>query len=146
VERTIGIDLGDVRSHYCALNEEGDVVDGGRVRTTPERVEKWFTDVPPARLGVIRAVWWGGDRGAGWGRIWFVGGNGRVHLGGTGSLRISARGTGEALPGTAARYCDGGTGWSPGPAPGFLCAPGGGTERLAAKERVRGPGVHLANH
>jgi hypothetical protein len=27
---TIGIDLGDVWSHYCTLNEEGEVVDRGR--------------------------------------------------------------------------------------------------------------------
>jgi transposase len=30
VELTIGIDLGDVWSHYCTLNQEGDVVDRGR--------------------------------------------------------------------------------------------------------------------
>ena len=30
VEMTIGIDLGDVWSHYCTLNEEGEVVDRGR--------------------------------------------------------------------------------------------------------------------
>jgi hypothetical protein len=43
---TIGIDLGDVWSHYCTLNEDGEVVDRGRFRTTPTGVEKWFTDVP----------------------------------------------------------------------------------------------------
>jgi transposase len=52
VEMTIGIDLGDVWSHYCTLNEVGDVVDRGRFRTTPEAVEKWFTDVPPARVAM----------------------------------------------------------------------------------------------
>jgi hypothetical protein len=31
---TIGIDLGDVWSHYCTLNEDGEVVDRGRFRTT----------------------------------------------------------------------------------------------------------------
>jgi len=30
----IGIDLGDVWSHYCTLNEDGEVVDLGRFRTT----------------------------------------------------------------------------------------------------------------
>jgi hypothetical protein len=29
VERTIGIDLGDVWSHYCTLNEDGEVVGSG---------------------------------------------------------------------------------------------------------------------
>jgi transposase len=36
---TIGIDLGDVWSHYCSLNEEGEVVDRGRFRTNPKGVE-----------------------------------------------------------------------------------------------------------
>jgi transposase len=44
IEMTIGIDLGDVWSHYCTLNEEGEVVDRGRFRTTPTAVERWFTD------------------------------------------------------------------------------------------------------
>jgi transposase len=30
VEMTIGIDLGDIWSHYCTLNEEGEAVDRGR--------------------------------------------------------------------------------------------------------------------
>jgi hypothetical protein len=37
------IDLGDVWSHYCTINEEGEVVDRGRFRTSPKGVEKWFT-------------------------------------------------------------------------------------------------------
>ena len=32
-EMTIGIDLGDVWSHYCKLNRDGEVVDRGRFRT-----------------------------------------------------------------------------------------------------------------
>jgi hypothetical protein len=34
---TVGIDLGDVWSHYCTLNQEGEVVDQGRFRTTLAR-------------------------------------------------------------------------------------------------------------
>src|ERR1700739_4321424 len=30
VELTIGVDLGDVWSHYCTLNQQGDVIDRGR--------------------------------------------------------------------------------------------------------------------
>ena len=33
VELTIGIDLGDVWSHYCTLNQQGEVIDRGRFRT-----------------------------------------------------------------------------------------------------------------
>src|ERR1700685_2614500 len=50
VEITIGIDLGDVWSHYCTLNQDGEVVDRGRFRPTPKGIEKWFTDLP--RIGV----------------------------------------------------------------------------------------------
>lgn len=60
VEMTIGIDLGDVWSHYCTLNEEGEVVEQGRFRTTPKGVEKWFTDLPPARVAMeagTHSIW-----------------------------------------------------------------------------------------
>src|ERR1700743_1657559 len=57
---TIGIDLGDVWSHYCTLNEDGQVVDRGRFRTTPKAIEKWFTDLPPARIAMeagTHSIW-----------------------------------------------------------------------------------------
>jgi transposase len=60
VEMTIGIDLGDVWSHYCRLNEEGEVIDRGRFRTSPKGVEKWFLDVPPARVAMeagTHSIW-----------------------------------------------------------------------------------------
>jgi hypothetical protein len=52
LEMTIGIDLGDVWSHYCTLNRDGDVVGRGRFRTTPKAIEKWFTDLPLARIAM----------------------------------------------------------------------------------------------
>jgi len=60
VEITIGIDLGDVWSHYCTLNQDGEVVDRGRFRTTPKAIEKWFTDVPSARVAMeagTHSIW-----------------------------------------------------------------------------------------
>jgi transposase len=60
VEITIGIDLGDVWRHYCTLNEDGGVVDRGRFRTTPKALEKWFTDLPPARVAMeagTHSIW-----------------------------------------------------------------------------------------
>src|SRR5260370_12668954 len=60
VGMTIGIDLGDVWSHYCTLNKDGEVVDRGRFRTTPSGVEKWFTDVPRARVAMetgTHSIW-----------------------------------------------------------------------------------------
>jgi hypothetical protein len=32
--QTVGIDLGDRFSHYCVLNQEGEVVEEGRMRTS----------------------------------------------------------------------------------------------------------------
>jgi transposase len=60
VEMTIGIDLGDVWSHYCTLNQDGEVVDRGRFRTAPKAIEKWFTDLPPARVAIeagTHSIW-----------------------------------------------------------------------------------------
>src|ERR1700726_1411185 len=60
VEMTIGIDLGDVWSHYCTLNEDGEVVGRGRFRTTPKAIEKRFTDLPPARVAMeagVHSIW-----------------------------------------------------------------------------------------
>jgi transposase len=57
---TIGIDLGDVWSHHCTLNQGGEVVDRGRFRTTPKAIEKWFIDVPPARVAMeagTHSIW-----------------------------------------------------------------------------------------
>src|SRR5258708_23984697 len=49
---TMGIDRGDGWSHYCTLNEDGEVVGRGRFRTSPSGVEKWFTDLPPVRIAM----------------------------------------------------------------------------------------------
>ena len=61
VELTIGIDLGDdVWSHYCTLNQQGGVIDRGRFRTTPKAIEKWFVDVPHARVAMeagVHSIW-----------------------------------------------------------------------------------------
>jgi len=60
VEMTIGVDLGDVWSHYCTLNQDGKVVDRGRLRTTPKAIEKWFTDLPPTRVAMeagVHSIW-----------------------------------------------------------------------------------------
>jgi transposase len=59
-ELTIGIDLGDVWSHYCTLNQEGEVVDRGRYRTTAKAIEKWFAHVRHARVAMeagVHSIW-----------------------------------------------------------------------------------------
>src|ERR1700732_5108227 len=64
LEMTIGIDLGDVWSHYCTLNHGGDIVGRGRFRTTPKAIEKWFTGLPPARIAVEAGTHSTGSRAA----------------------------------------------------------------------------------
>ena len=59
-ELTIGIDLGDVWSHYCTLNQQGEVIDRGRFRTTPKAIDKWFVDVPHTRVAMeagVHSIW-----------------------------------------------------------------------------------------
>jgi len=49
---TIGIDLGDRWSHYCVLDESGEIVEEGRCRTTPEALGKHFDGLSPARIAM----------------------------------------------------------------------------------------------
>jgi hypothetical protein len=44
---TMGIDLGDIWSHYSTLNEEGEVVERGRFRTTLSGVDPKLFRSPP---------------------------------------------------------------------------------------------------
>jgi hypothetical protein len=44
---TVGLDLGDRFSHYCVLNEEGDVIEEGR---TPSTDVAWRRHFPPRRV------------------------------------------------------------------------------------------------
>jgi hypothetical protein len=57
---TIGIDIGNRWSHYCILDEEGEVVDAGRFRTTPTSVGRHFQGVPAARIAIearTHSIW-----------------------------------------------------------------------------------------
>jgi transposase len=48
--RTVGIDLGDQTSHYCILDEQGDVVSEGTVRTTEAGFGEQFRRMARARM------------------------------------------------------------------------------------------------
>lgn len=57
---TIGIDLGDKWSHYCTLDDEGEVIEDGRFRTTPQALAKHFGDMPAARVVIesgTHSIW-----------------------------------------------------------------------------------------
>lgn len=46
------------------LNEDGEVVDRGRFRTTPKALKKWLTDQPPTRVVMeagTRSIWVSGQ-------------------------------------------------------------------------------------
>jgi transposase len=49
---TIGIDLGDIWSHYCTLNENGEVIDRGRFRTNAAGVNKRFGGIDTALVAM----------------------------------------------------------------------------------------------
>src|SRR5450755_4316551 len=49
---TIGLDLGDRTSHYCILNEAGEVILEQELPTTPEGIEQVFSKVPRSRVAL----------------------------------------------------------------------------------------------
>jgi transposase len=57
---TIGVDLGDIWSHYCTLDRNGNVVDAGRFRTTPSSIEKHFSNMEAVRIAMeagTHSIW-----------------------------------------------------------------------------------------
>lgn len=51
---TIGLDLGDRRSHYCVLDAAGHVTSRGTVPTDRDALRAVFSTVGPARVAVGR--------------------------------------------------------------------------------------------
>lgn len=47
---TAGLDLGDLYTHMCVLDEKGEVVEEARVSSTPKAFAQRFRAMPPARL------------------------------------------------------------------------------------------------
>jgi hypothetical protein len=67
---TVGIDLGDKYSYLCVLDtESGEVIEEGRLRTTPEALRRRFDSeqqpmrIEPSRRGPIRHGLAGCSRG-----------------------------------------------------------------------------------
>ena len=57
---TIGIDLGDLWSHYCILDDDAEIVEEGRFRTVARSLEKHFRGVPKARIAMeagTHSIW-----------------------------------------------------------------------------------------
>jgi transposase len=49
---TIGLDLGDRTSHYCVLNEAGEVIVEDKLATTPKGIEEVFSKIPRCRIAL----------------------------------------------------------------------------------------------
>src|ERR1700684_404472 len=49
---TIGLDLGDRTSHYCILNEAGEVILESKIPTTPKGIEEVFSKIPRNRIAL----------------------------------------------------------------------------------------------
>jgi transposase len=49
---TVGLDLGDRFSHYCVLNEEGDVIEEGRTQSTDVALRRHFPTEPRLRMAL----------------------------------------------------------------------------------------------
>jgi transposase len=49
---TVGLDLGDRWSHYCILNEDGEVIEEGRIATTEAGIRRQFEGEPAARVAM----------------------------------------------------------------------------------------------
>jgi len=49
---TIGLDLGDRTSHYCILDEAGNVILEHRLPTTPQGIQQVFSRIPRSRIAL----------------------------------------------------------------------------------------------
>ncbi len=47
---TVGVDLGDQRSHYCILGLQGETLSEGQIQTRQAEVAEFFQALPPARV------------------------------------------------------------------------------------------------
>src|SRR5215813_6598708 len=47
---TVGVDLGDQRSHYCILGLQGETLSEGQLQTREAEVAEFFQVLPPARV------------------------------------------------------------------------------------------------
>lgn len=51
-ERTMGIDVGDRYSHLCLVDDDGEVVERDRVRSTEAALRRYFEEPPRLRIAL----------------------------------------------------------------------------------------------
>ena len=49
---TVGIDIGDQHSHFCVLDNEGETLEEGRLKTTEEAFAQRFGDAARLRIAI----------------------------------------------------------------------------------------------
>jgi transposase len=49
---TIGLDLGDRSSHYCILDEEGNIILEHKLPTTAKGIQQVFSKIPRSRIAL----------------------------------------------------------------------------------------------
>lgn len=52
IEMTVGIDLGDEHSHFCALDNTGEILEEGRLKTTKAAFEQRFKSAARMRIAI----------------------------------------------------------------------------------------------
>src|SRR5882724_11312813 len=51
-QETIGLDIGDRYSHFCAMNKSGEIIAEGRVQTTQEAMRRYFESLALSRIAM----------------------------------------------------------------------------------------------
>ena len=51
-QKVVGLDLGDRHSHYCMLTSTGEVMEEGRIQTSPAALEKHFGSEARMRIAL----------------------------------------------------------------------------------------------
>jgi transposase len=51
-QHTVGIDVGDRQSYFCALDDAGEIFAEGQVRTTSETLSRYLSSVPASRVAL----------------------------------------------------------------------------------------------
>jgi hypothetical protein len=55
---TVGVDLGDQRSHFCILGLQGETLSEGQLQTREAEVAEFFQAIPPARVVMEVGTHW----------------------------------------------------------------------------------------
>lgn len=58
IATAVGMDISDLRSHICIVDEEGEVSERTVIRSTPRGLEKYFGRLPPMHIAIETIRYW----------------------------------------------------------------------------------------